>query len=105
MRTSRSRLSDRGCYACVRTLHGVICREGGFISVGVGGVWVPRGGGVRHRGGGVTFRRLFARLYPRVVIPTSVHLSRYLFNGSFPPTETDSDSDPWDGDPSLKWVQ
>ena len=26
-------------------------------------------------------------------------------NGSFPPTETGSDSDHWDGDPSLKWVQ
>ena len=26
-------------------------------------------------------------------------------DGSFPPTETDSDWDPWDGDPSLKWVQ
>ena len=27
------------------------------------------------------------------------------FNGSFPPTEMDSDSDPWDGDLSLNWVQ
>ena len=48
--------------------------------------------------------RLFLR--KQIVYPKSIN-KHYCCssNGSFPPTETDSDLDPWGGDPSLKWVQ
>ena len=47
-----------------------------------------------------TWKRWFICACMLVLIYVQVY---NLYNGSFPPTETDSD--PWDGDPYLKWVQ